>query len=87
MHNATDEELETTYAPLDRAIVAYGHIHLPFVREVGNRVVANCGSAGMPFDGDPRASYLVVDEGIASIRRVAYDVETRSNQPVAIRLP
>jgi len=79
MNNATDEELETTYAPLDRAIVAYGHIHVPFVREVGDRIVANCGSVGMPFDGDPRASYLVVDGGVASIRRVAYDVEAEVN--------
>lgn len=92
MHNATNEELETTYAPLDRAIVAYGHIHLPFVREVGNRVVANCGSVGMPFDGDPRASYLVVDKGVGSIRRVEYDVEReitslkRSTYPDAERI-
>jgi putative phosphoesterase len=92
MHNATNEELETTYAPLDRAIVAYGHIHLPFVREIGNRVVANCGSVGMPFDGDPRASYLVVDKAVASIRRVEYDVEReiaslmRSTYPDAERI-
>lgn len=75
MHNATDEVLEQTYAPLERPIVAYGHIHVPFVRSVGNRVIANCGSAGMPFDGDPRASYLLIDEGAPSIRRVEYDVE------------
>lgn len=92
MHNATNEELETTYAPLDRAVVAYGHIHLPFVREVGNMVVANCGSVGMPFDGDPRASYLVVDNGVAAIRRVEYDVEReiaslmRSTYPDAERI-
>jgi putative phosphoesterase len=92
MHNATNEELETVYAPLDRAVIAYGHIHLPFVREVGNMVVANCGSVGMPFDGDPRASYLVVDKGVASIRRVEYDVEReiaslmRSTYPDAERI-
>jgi putative phosphoesterase len=92
MHNATNEELETVYAPLDRPVIAYGHIHLPFVREVGNMVVANCGSVGMPFDGDPRASYLVVDKGVASIRRVEYDVEReiaslmRSTYPDAERI-
>ncbi len=92
MHIATNEELETTYAPLDRAIVAYGHIHLPFIREVGKRVVANCGSVGMPFDGDPRASYLVVDNGVAAIRRVEYDVKReiaslmRSTYPDAERI-
>ena len=28
------------------------------------------------YDGDPRASYLLLDEGIPSIRRVDYDMET-----------
>ena len=29
----------------------------------------------MPFDGDPRASYLLVSDGAAEVRRVEYDVE------------
>ncbi len=37
--------------------------------------VANSGSVGMPWDGDPRASYLLIDEGRPSVVRVAYDVE------------
>jgi len=79
MHNASDEELATIYGPLGSAVVAYGHIHLPFVRaiDVGGRecTVVNCGSVGMPFDGDPRAAYAIVDGATASIRRVDYDVE------------
>jgi len=75
MHNATDEELESTYAALERRIVAYGHIHLPFIREIGRRIVANCGSVGMPFDGDTRACYLVIDDGVPAIRRVEYDLD------------
>ena len=41
------------------------------------RWVLNPGSVGQPRDGDPRASYLVLDLGAgrASFRRVAYDVE------------
>jgi putative phosphoesterase len=94
--DASDEELATTYGPLDRALVAYGHIHLPFVRDVARtgprRIVANCGSVGMPFDGDPRASYLLIDEGVPVVRRVDYDVERevrsllRSGYPDAPRL-
>lgn len=92
MHNAGDEDLAKTYAPLARAVAAYGHIHVPFIRNVGPCIVANCGSVGMPFDGDPRASYLVVDAGVPAIRRVEYDVDAevrslmRSDYPDAERI-
>jgi hypothetical protein len=29
----------------------------------------------LSHDGDPRASYLLIDEGVPEIRRVPYDVE------------
>ena len=38
-------------------------------------VVANTGSVSMSFDGDRRASYLLVDESKPTIRRVEYDVD------------
>ena len=75
MATATDAELRAAYGPANACMVAYGHIHTPFVRTMGEMTVANCGSVGMPFDGDRRASYLVVDSGAASIRRVEYDVD------------
>jgi predicted phosphodiesterase len=92
MANATDEELAAEYGPLNAAIVAYGHIHVPFIRPTAVGTICNCGSVGMPFDGDPRASYLLVDAGVPAIRRVAYDVESevrgllRSGYPDAERI-
>jgi predicted phosphodiesterase len=68
-------ELATTYDLLDGAIRVYGHIHRPFVRKLDRFTVANCGSVGSPFDGDPRASYLLVDAGVAKVIRVEYDIE------------
>jgi putative phosphoesterase len=73
--DAPDEELIEAYAPLDAAIAVYCHIHIPFVRQIDGLTVANSGSVGSPFDGDPRASYLVVEEGTVEIVRVEYDVE------------
>ncbi len=35
----------------------------------------NTGSVGLSYDGDPRASYLLLDDGIPTIRRVEYDIE------------
>lgn len=73
--NASDEALITAYGSFGTEHVVYGHIHQPFVRRVGGFTVINAGSVGMPHDGDPRASYTVLDEGHAAIRRVEYDVE------------
>ena len=72
---ASDSELETTYETLKRAVVAYGHIHKPYVRHTGALTVVNTGSVGLPYDGDRRASYALVNDGTPSIRRVEYDVE------------
>jgi putative phosphoesterase len=69
MPNDSDEELTTTYDRVGSEVVVYGHIHRPFVRRLGKRIVANAGSVGLPFDGDPRASYLLIeDHGVEVIR-------------------
>ena len=53
----------------------FGHTHLPFRREGrGGIELVNPGSVGMPFDGDTRAAYAVVDDGgEIQHRRVEYD--------------
>jgi diadenosine tetraphosphatase ApaH/serine/threonine PP2A family protein phosphatase len=44
----------------------------------GRRALVNPGSVGQPRDGDPRASYLILDAAAASVewRRVEYDIES-----------
>jgi predicted phosphodiesterase len=75
MPSAGDAELEAVYAPLERPIAVYGHIHVPYIRQVGAMTVANSGSVGLPHDGDHRASYLLLDGDVPEIRRVPYDWE------------
>ena len=76
MPDADDDKLERTYGGLGARVVVYGHIHRPYVREVGDAlVVANSGSVGVPWDGDPRASYLLIEDGRPRIVRVEYDIE------------
>ena len=55
-------------------IVLLGHTHLPFVFRSGARLVANPGSVGQPRDGDPRASWGLLDTARRTfeLRRVAY---------------
>lgn len=38
--------------------VAGGHTHVPMQRRIGDWLVLNSGSVGVPYDGDVRASYL-----------------------------
>jgi predicted phosphodiesterase len=75
MPDAGDEELEATYDPVGADVVVYGHIHRPFVRRLGERTVANAGSVGLPFDGDPRASYLLLEDHGGELIRVGYRIE------------
>lgn len=77
---ATEEQLEAQCPAPDTAMAIYGHIHRAFVRWVpGGRIVANAGSVGLPFDGDPRASYLLLEilpQAISpQIVRIPYDYE------------
>src|SRR5918996_504138 len=71
--DAGDDALSEAYAALGAEVVVYGHIHRPYVRILPGFTVANSGSVGQPWDGDARASYLLVDDGEGSIRRVEYD--------------
>ena len=87
MDTADDAELETTYAKLNAEIVVYCHIHRPFIRQVGNMTVCNTGSVGSPYDGDSRASYLMIDDGQPTIQRVVYDVEKEVGRLLASDYP
>jgi len=49
--------------------------------------VVNAGSVGLPFDGDARASYALVEDGVATIRRVEYDVERELEELARCGLP
>ncbi len=55
----------------------------------GRRVFLNPGSVGQPRDGDPRASYLVLDPGAgtATWHRVAYDIDAVMSAMRAVGLP
>jgi UDP-2,3-diacylglucosamine pyrophosphatase LpxH len=75
----------------DAKVIVCGHTHLPEVREVGWRTIVNAGSAGYIFDGDPTASWALIeidDESVtAEIHRTNYDVMAASNAVSARGLP
>ena len=61
----------------DARVICCGHTHVPEVRDLGWKVIANDGSCGYAFDGDPSASWALIeiegDEVRATIQRTAYD--------------
>lgn len=75
----------------DARVVCVGHTHLPEVRDFGYRVIVNDGSAGYVFDGEPTASWAILDltdGGVsAEIRRTEFDVMGVANAISARGLP
>lgn len=73
--DAGDEELRSVYGPLGARLAVYCHIHQAYVRDLGDLTVANTGSVGLPFDGDWRAAFLLVEDGRPRHVRLEYDLE------------
>lgn len=84
---ASDADLESIYSRLASPVVVYGHIHTPYIRSLGGKIIANSGSVGLPYDGDRRAAYLLLDDGTPSIRRVEYDLDKELRALASCGLP
>src|SRR5207244_10913214 len=74
-------------APLDVDVVCCGHTHQPYVLEVGEKLVINPGSVGQPRDGDPRASYAIIEDYKVELKRVEYPVADTIAAVEATNLP
>jgi predicted phosphodiesterase len=65
-----------------------GHTHIPFLREIGNKLICNVGSVGIPCDGNPQAAWVILEERpdvkpVIKIQRVDYDI-TRIHQLIDV---
>lgn len=85
--DASDAELASIYAPLGQPMAVYAHIHRPYVQRMPGLLVANTGSVSLPYDGDRRAAYLLLDGSEPSIRRVEYDVDRELKALTTCHLP
>jgi putative phosphoesterase len=85
--NITLERVSRT----DARVIGCGHTHVPEVRDLGWKMIVNSGSAGYVFDGDPTASWALIDvsegEVQAEIRRAEFDTMVVSNAISARGLP
>lgn len=75
----SDEDLHPLLDDVACGVLAFGHLHIPFVRPWNDLVLANISSVNIPGDGDPRAKYGILtwdgDAWNIEHRRVDYDVE------------
>ncbi|MEW4488427.1 metallophosphoesterase family protein [Thalassoglobus sp. JC818] len=62
-------------AGIESDFVCVGHSHVPFCLQLDGKTVLNPGSVGQPRDGDPRASYAIIEDGKPSLHRVEYDID------------
>jgi predicted phosphodiesterase len=69
-----DAAMAEAVAGVSERLVVGGHTHQQFIRTVGERVVANAGSVGMPYEGRAGAFWMVVENGEPRLRETAYDV-------------
>ncbi|RYD98000.1 MAG: hypothetical protein EOP61_16020 [Sphingomonadales bacterium] len=88
MRHATEAEIADRLGDANTPLTLCGHTHIARqVRLADGRVVANAGSVGLQAydddhlhlyrveNGDPRARYLIVENGAATVHMVAYDHE------------
>jgi predicted phosphodiesterase len=72
-------------------VVAFGHYHVPFVRQLDQWTLVDVASVGLPRDGDQRAVYatLTWEDGRWQIEhhRVAFDIEAVARDYVAVGYP
>lgn len=75
MPDSADEDLELLNGAAEPRLI-FGHTHVPFARvdAASGIALVNPGSVGMPFDGNPRASWAILhDDGTVEHRRMRYD--------------
>jgi putative phosphoesterase len=77
--DADDTLLDRVFSGVLERTIAFGHLHIPYVRVWRDRLLVNVSSAGLPKDGDPRASYAILTHRSGGWqvkhRRVDFDVE------------
>ncbi|GMQ78918.1 MAG: metallophosphoesterase family protein [Anaerolineae bacterium] len=56
----SDEDLEPLLKGVRAAALAFGHLHIPSIRNWGDLLLANISSVSLPGDSDKRAKYAIL---------------------------
>lgn len=89
--DADDATLARLVGEEKATAIAFGHLHLPYVRTWRGKLLVNVASAGLPKDGDARASYVILTEQHGGWevkhRRVEFDVKKVATQLASCGIP
>lgn len=89
--DADDATLARLVGDESAAVIAFGHLHLPYARTWRGKLLVNVASAGLPKDGDPRAGYAIFTQCSGGWevkhRRVAFDVKKVATQLADCGIP
>lgn len=81
----TDAEILKRLGGVKEEILAFGQVHGPYVRKVGDQTLVCSASAAVNWDGDNRPAYVVVEyrgggDWNVDIHRVTYDFEAQAKK-------
>ncbi len=72
-------------------IYIYGHTHIPYRKDLDNKIFINAGSVGKPKDGDARTCVTLVDILPAGVKvefpRIPYNIEKVASAIIESGLP
>jgi predicted phosphodiesterase len=89
----SDNQLRDIYEPVRAAALAFGHVHICYVRTIDDRLLVDVSAVGNPKDGDLRCKYGVLtwDEAArswsAEIRKLPYPLDETKAQMRASDMP
>jgi len=81
-HETPDEYFTSLAETYDADILLFGHSHQAFMRDVNDIFILNPGTVGRPDDGDPRASYAILNIENRSLTAELYRVPYNINEAV-----
>jgi predicted phosphodiesterase len=89
--DADDALLQRLIGEDGATAIAFGHLHLPYVRMWRGKLLVDVASAGLPKDGDARAGYAIFTERVGGWevkhRRVEFDVKKVATQLADCGIP
>src|SRR5581483_3446013 len=89
--DAPDALLQRITDGVEQRTVAFGPLHLPYVRVWRDRLFVHAASAGLPKDGDARGGYALLTQRSGGWevkhRRVAFDVEQLAHEMLRSGMP
>jgi predicted phosphodiesterase len=91
-HEQRDDELASLVEDVKASVMAFGHLHVPNIRQWGELILANISSVSLAGDGDPRAKYGLLTWDInqgwsVEQRHVVYDMQKEIDALATLKPP